>query len=491
MAGGAEGHGEAAPGDHLQTGYRLWLVGHQIEHGRAPWRDPYSFRPELEPQLNPAGWPFGPLYWPLAAALGTVLAWNVFLLLTYVGAGAFCFAWLRELGLARGAALAGGLAFSIAPYRVQQSTGHLLGPISLLLPLALWGWERSRRRSPAWGVLAVAALASIPLSGQVHLALGVIPFFCLYAVCRTRGRRALAVAAFAAIAAIGAGILVQRVVIANSLEAVGGRSLAEVEAYSANWQDFLSRSRRHGSESFVLLGWALPLVALAGVVLVRRRLLALALGLGAAVPILLSLGTNLPLYSWLWHHFSPFRYPRVPERLMPIACLALAALAALAFDRVRVPALIALALVAADLHVRVYGASAAAPGQRAYAAMAGPGRLLELPVLTPDVHLGSVYFLYDMRALRERPGGYSTLAPPRADEVARSLQALNKGNWSGDRQRLLRTLGVRFIAVHRGIYRQAARLTIHDAGRAANALQERGWRLVGRDGAVSVYAAPG
>src|SRR3954462_6746336 len=30
MAGGAPGHGEAAPGDHLQTGYHLWLPGDQL-----------------------------------------------------------------------------------------------------------------------------------------------------------------------------------------------------------------------------------------------------------------------------------------------------------------------------------------------------------------------------------------------------------------------------------------------------------------------------
>src|SRR5438034_2561365 len=64
LAGGANGYGEAAAGDHLQTGYRLWLVGHQLEHGRAPWRDPYTFRPETRPQWNPAGWPFGLPYWP-------------------------------------------------------------------------------------------------------------------------------------------------------------------------------------------------------------------------------------------------------------------------------------------------------------------------------------------------------------------------------------------------------------------------------------------
>jgi hypothetical protein len=278
-------------------------------------------------------------------------------------------------------------------------------------------------------------------------------------------------------------------VISHSLEA-GGRSLAEVEFYSADWQDFLTRHQRHGSESFVLLGWALPLIALAGLVLVRRLGLRIALGLGAAVPILLALGTNLPSYSWLWHHLSPLRYPRVPERLMPIACLALAALAAIAFERLRVPALVALLVIAVDLHVKIYGASAAGPGQHAYAAISGPGRLLELPVLTPDVHLGSVYYLYEMRVRRERPGGYSTLAPPRADEVARALQPLNTGDWSRDRAALLRRLGVRFVAVHQGVYEQGRKLTAADASSARRALVAHGWRLIGRGGAVSVYAAP-
>ncbi len=484
LAGAAPGHGEASAGDHLQTAYRLWLVGHQVERGRAPWRDPYTFRPELEPQLNPAGWPFGIVYWPLSV-LGPVLAWNAFALLSYVGAGAACFGWLRALDLRRGAALAGGLAFSLAPYRVEQSVGHLLGPISILLPVSLWAFERRR----PW--LAGAALASIPLSGQVHLALGAIPFFVLYAACRTRNRRRLLYAGLAAVAAVAAGLLVQRVLIAHSLES-GGRSLGEIAHYSAEWPDFLARRERHGSESFVLLGWLLPVLALAGLALARRRSLAVALGLGAAVPVLLALGTNLPLYSWLWHHVSPFRYPRVPERLMPVACLALAGLAALALDRLRAPTALALAVVAADLTLGFapYGGSAAEPGQRAYDAIAGPGRLLELPVLTPDVHLGSVYLYYDMRAQRERPGGYSTLAPPRADETARALRPLNRGNWSGDAPRLLDSLGVRFVAVHGGIYEQLSGLGPRAEARARAALTAHGWQPVGRDGAVTVYRAP-
>src|SRR6266511_1801776 len=87
LADGAPGLGEAAPGDHLQTAYHFWLIGDDLEHGRAPWRDPYSFRSEARWTLNPAAWPFGLGFWPLWRALGVVLAWNVFVLLSFVAAG--------------------------------------------------------------------------------------------------------------------------------------------------------------------------------------------------------------------------------------------------------------------------------------------------------------------------------------------------------------------------------------------------------------------
>lgn len=187
MAEGRTGHGEAAPGDHLQTGYQLWLVGHQLEHARAPWRDPYSFQPEVKPRWNLAGWPFGVVYWPLQRAFGTVAAWNLFVLLGFLGTGGFAALWLRELGLRRGATLTGGLAFSLAPYlQVQSGLGHLLAWIAMLLPLSLYAVERARRGSTSWLLLAGAALVSIPLSGQLHLALGAIPFFALYAFVRFR-----------------------------------------------------------------------------------------------------------------------------------------------------------------------------------------------------------------------------------------------------------------------------------------------------------------
>ena len=148
LARGTPVPGEAAAGDHLQAEYHLWLVGHQLSNGRAPWRDPYTFRPESPPRWNFGGWPFGLVFWPLDALFGHVRAWNLFLLLTYLAAGGFAYLWLRELALPAAAAAFGGLVFALEPYRVAQSAGHLRGPISALLPLALWALERGRRGSP-------------------------------------------------------------------------------------------------------------------------------------------------------------------------------------------------------------------------------------------------------------------------------------------------------------------------------------------------------
>lgn len=488
LAAGPAKYGAVPPGDHLQTGYALWLVGHQLERGAAPWQDPYSFRPEARPRANFSGWLFGLPYWPLVALLGPVRAWNVFTLATYVLAGGATFAWLRALALPAGAALAGGTAFALAPYRVGQSTGHLLGPISFLLPLALYGLERRRP------VLAGAALAAIPLSGQVHLALGAIPLFLAYAWLRTRER--LGAAIVGAAAAAGAGVLVHRLAITGSIES-RGRSLAEVDRYSAQWADLVTRHVRHGLESFVFLGWATPALAALGLALLLRdgrRGLAILLAVAALVPVILALGTNLPIYTALWHAVPPLRYPRVPERLMPIACLALAALVAVVAARRRgvlLPALV-VGLLFLDLRVPVYRALGGDTDNTAYAALnrLAPGRLLELPVFAPDRHFGSTYLYYAMQAPRERPGGYSTTAPTAALTVSHMLRGLNCGNWSLPSPALVRQLGVRHVAVHEALFAATPR-TPRDCPAAASAgLRIAGFRLVARDGGVALFTRP-
>ena len=484
LARPAAGYGEAAAGDHLQLGWSFWLVGHQLERGASPLRDPYSFRPETDAPPNLQGWLLGVPYWPLSAALGDVWAYDLVVLLTFVLAGGLAFAWLRAVGVSTPAALVGGAVFCLMPYRVGQSTGHLLGLLAFLLPGTLLALERRRF------VLAAVALAAIPLSGQLHLALGAVPLVAAYASARLpRGTwwNGLAVPVVAALA----GILADRWTVAGSIGT--GRSFAQVERYSAELGDFVTRGVGSGIEKLVFVGWLTPIVAVVGLASLRRSTgLATVLALAAVVPCALALGGNLPGYETLWRNVPGLDATRVPERLMPIACLALAALASfgvqLATDCCkRVPssvvAAVAAVLLAADIHVPVFGAVAPDGESAAYAAIRGNGRLLELPVFRPDVHFGSVYLGYARQSPRERPQGYSTLARPPAVGAARRLRGLSCG-----RGTIPSELGVRFVVVHRGLYRQSGFYADECADRAEHALLEAGWRLLARDGPVLTFA---
>jgi hypothetical protein len=293
----------------------------------------------------------------------------------------------------------------------------------MLLPLALYGVERRK----TW--LAAAALASIPLSGQVHLALGAIPFVLVYALARRRPW----LGAISAGASVGAGVLVWALTLRDAAE----RPFSEVGLYSATLGDFVSRDPGE-FERFAYLGWLLPVAAIAGIgclcfrnTISSRRRLALVLGLGALVPCLLALGSNLPGYGLLWRN-TPLHSTRVPERMLPIACLCIAALAAVAVacvsetqarSRSRLVAAIACLAVAADLWVPLYDPLVADEDNPVYARVADApaGRLLEVPVLPPDAYAGSVYLYYSMQAPRERPLGYATSAPPTAFAAARRL----------------------------------------------------------------------
>jgi hypothetical protein len=190
-------------------------------------------------------------------------------------------------------------------------------------------------------------------------------------------------------------------------------------------------------------------LALAGliVLVLRRRLgLALVLGLGALIPILFALGANLPGYETLWRHLPGLHHTRVPERLMPVACLALAALVAFAVSRLDWPGTAAMAalLLVVELPLGMFNETAADENNSAYAALRDEpsGRMLELPVQGSGDQRASVYLYYLTQAPREHPSGYSTTAPLAADRELRELRRTPC--------RDLRLLGVRYLVVHYG-----------------------------------------
>ena len=255
-------------------GWAFWLVGHQLEERRSPLADPYSFRPEAEAPPNLQGWLLGLPYWQLRAAFGDVWAYDLIVLLSFVAAGGLACWWLRSLGLSRGAALAGGLVFCLMPYRVGQSTGHLLGLVSFLLPAMLLALERRRV------LLAAACLVALPLSGQLHLALGAILLALGYGWARLPRATWWKVGAAAA-AAVVSGVVVEQWAVSGSIG--NGRSFAQVERYSAEVSDLVTRAVGSGVEELVFVGWVTPILATAGLVAIRRRRgLAILLGLSVA-----------------------------------------------------------------------------------------------------------------------------------------------------------------------------------------------------------------
>ncbi len=67
--------------------------------------------------------------------------------------------------------------------------------------------------------------------------------------------------------------------------------------------------------------------------------------------------------------------------------------------------------------------------------------------------LASVYLYYGMQAPRERPVGYAAAPPKGAREFVERFNRLDCGIWlPGDEAELAR-LGIRYVVLHRGLYR--------------------------------------
>jgi hypothetical protein len=182
-------------------------------------------------------------------ALGWKLVVHVF------AAGLFMYAWVRSLGVSRGAALLSGLAYLMAPFMVTLvNPGHdgkLF--VTALTPLAFWTAERTLGRNRLrWNVALAAVIALVILTTHFQMAyflfgaLGVYYLFRVIQIGRVRGHWTLAggrYALFLATALFGAGVSAIQLIpaveyvtefsrrTATTTEATPEQSLA----YSSQW----------------------------------------------------------------------------------------------------------------------------------------------------------------------------------------------------------------------------------------------------------------
>jgi hypothetical protein len=225
--------GERIPGDSLQFYYHLWLL-HDGLFGPTPaFTNPYEFawdgpRPGWMTYFLPISLVFLGL-----APLGTLAAYNGFVLLSFGLAGLAMYLLARELAGGGWPALVAGLVFALAPYRYAVLMGgHPAGTSFFLVPLALVALERAiRTERAAFGLAAGLAVLSLALvePHYVYFLVLLLPLLVAVRLLPPLAGLALPPAALrdpAARRAVAAGLPAVGLVAAAGLPVFAGRSFA-------------------------------------------------------------------------------------------------------------------------------------------------------------------------------------------------------------------------------------------------------------------------
>lgn len=253
--------------------------------------------------------------------------------------------------------------------------------------------------------------------------------------------------------------------------AAGGRPLSQVAAYSPVLPDILD-PRHPEAERFIYPGVVLVgLAAWGGWAFRRERKTVLFAAPLAVSAIVLSFGPNLephlPFYRWLYDYVPIFHYPRVAGRMIHVAAVLLAVLAAygvLSIERrLGVRAKWAIWIIVAALVVDFAPAKA-----RGMALVPGPsgiyetvrkgldekdGTVLALPIWPGDTAWSSLY-QYEVTRHRFRMlNGYDPGVSRRyIREVFAPLYSMDFGEIREEQADLLRRFGVRYVVFHEEAY---------------------------------------
>ncbi len=148
--------GDLTPTDGWMFVWNLWWVKTALlERGTSPLFTPDLFYPRgVSLGLHSLSLANGLLSIPLQYVCNPVAAHNWLLLLSFVLTAVGTYAFTRELGAAPPGAVMAGIAFSLCPYRVAHSVGHLNLVSTQWMPLTLWALLRLRR-APGVGYAAL------------------------------------------------------------------------------------------------------------------------------------------------------------------------------------------------------------------------------------------------------------------------------------------------------------------------------------------------
>jgi hypothetical protein len=372
---------QASIGDGTVYTWNFWWVPHRILEGGNPWFTRDLFAPVgshlglgttlLFPGLLAA---------PLTLTAGAVISFNVSVLLWLAAAGYLAYRLALPTLRSRAAALCAGALYGAAPtvvYRTEALFNILTAAV--LVPAALMAARRMARRRSVWSALVLGAVvAAAILSDQTCgiFVLGSLVGYWAYALLVRPGVRRRRMLVLGAVAAATALVLAAPQLY-ESLRArdVAGSGITEqtrvgsAMTYSADVAQLIlpspqsrffagaydSAARGLGSlaayrfDGVKAIGWGILILALVGSLAPRRPRWVRLAWVGAAVCVVLSLGPTLRIAGHQWApvpvHLADLRVSalmpytwllnvpvlqdlRVPERILVVALLPLALLAA-------------------------------------------------------------------------------------------------------------------------------------------------------------------
>jgi len=381
--GGGFGSGTLGTGPDVQIflwGLRWWP--HALGHGLDPLRSAVVWPPAGGAVLWSTTVPLlSVLATPLTLAFGSLVTWNVLVVLAPATAGWAAWLLCAELGADAVPALFGGALFGFGSFVLCEDIAHLQLSVCLLLPLAAWVSVRGVRGGASGWSLAVASgaivIGQFLIFPELLVTLGVMAVIGLVAALWLLGDEREALLSTARALAIGAlvGCLVISPLVVEMITHVPRGSsgavawpldllnlvvpTVRIAAGGSSLTGISTRFPGNAAEQTGYLGVPLLLVVLAWGWRERRRPGPHLLLTMLAVAVLLALGSSLTVDGarsiWLpWAALAklPFLRDALPVRMTVFVWLCAAVIAARWLSDRRVPAwlrLLAVALVVVSL----------------------------------------------------------------------------------------------------------------------------------------------
>jgi hypothetical protein len=412
-----------------------------------------------------------PLLW---AGVNRVLIYNLIFHAGIVSSGAGMFVLVRYLTRDVSAALVSAVIFTLAPYRIEHFI-HLELQWTVWMPLTLWALHRTLDEGTfKFGLLTGLFLWLQMISCVYYGAfLAVIAAALGVLLIATRGgaaRRAVGPVCAGALLAVVLTLPYALPYLAATNE-LGPRPVGEVLQFSAEWSSYVTAPyqnwlwgwtawRYSGNERHLFPGVIGIVLAALGLAWTPRRIV----WVYAAVMLLavvLSLGLNGALYTWLYNHTFAFRGFRAPARFAILACCAMSVLAGfgyLVLQRllaahparrvVLVAALIAIGLESGAAPLALAAQPTVVPPVYRFLQTLDPSVIIELPVsdYEPTFMFWSTYHWHSL------VNGYSGYRP---DDVVETMKLMDAFP-DEDSMTRLKALKVRYVLVHEAFYRRSA-----------------------------------